>query len=411
MPEFLKLIPPVEALTLFLDNLPVHTLQTEELEVSHAAGRVTAAAVSSPEALPAFDRSSMDGFAVRAADTYGCSDSLPAYLALVGEAPMGAAPSFSIGQGQAAVIYTGGMLPPGADAVVMMEYTQVSRPGEVEILRPVAPGENTLRKGEDVAEGELILPAGLRLRPAAIGGLLALGLTQVSVVRRPVVGILSSGDEVIPPQQRPQPGQVRDINTYALSALVAEQGGTSRLYGIIPDSYEVLRDAIRRAWQECDCVIITAGSSASTRDLTARAIQELGDPGVLVHGVAIRPGKPTILAVCGGKPIIGLPGNPVSALVIAGLFVAPLVDRLLGISGQALKPAVQARLAANLPSQAGREDWYPVRLLQAEQGYQAEPIFFKSSLIFNLARADGLVRVPADANGLEAGETVSVVLL
>jgi molybdopterin molybdotransferase len=260
--------------------------------------------------------------------------------------------------------------------------------------------------GEDVRPGDCVLKAGTLLRAAQIGGLLALGQLEVAVARRPRFGILSTGDEVIPVTQKPAPGQVRDINTGALSALIEQFGGVANEYPIVPDRAQALEMALRQARSENDAVIITAGSSASVRDLTADVIQQMGAPGVLVHGVNIRPGKPTILAVCDGQPIIGLPGNPVSALVIARLFVAPLVQRLLGMAMQPW-PLRVARLTLNIPSQAGREDYVPVRLL----GDQAEPIFFKSNLIFTLGQADGLVRIPADANGLEAGSVVDVFLI
>jgi molybdopterin molybdotransferase len=293
----------------------------------------------------------------------------------------------------------------------MLENTQVTRPGEIEILRPVAPGENMLKTGEDVAAFEEVIPRGVRLRPPEIGGLAALGITQVQVAGRPRVGIISSGDEVISPNEKPAPGQVRDVNTYTLSALVERHGGVPVLYGIVPDAFDALVSVLSKAIQECDGVVITAGSSASTRDLTAQAIKSQGDPGVLVHGVNVRPGKPTILAVCQGKPLIGLPGNPVSALVIASLFVLPVIDYLTGARSDQRTPFIPARLTLNLPSQAGRDDWVPVRLIASGQGILAEPIFFKSNLIFNLVRADGLIHIPADATGLSAGQPVEVTLL
>jgi molybdopterin molybdotransferase len=305
------------------------------------------------------------------------------------------------------------MMPAGADAVVMLEYTQAARPGEVEVLRALAPGENVLRAGEDVAAGQVVLPQGTLLRPPEIGGLMALGLIRVSVARPPRVAILSSGDEVIEPERSPQPGQVRDVNTYTLAALAERHGGCAACSGIIPDRQEALDQALRGALDGCDMAVITAGSSASTRDLTAEVIDALGPPGVLAHGVNVKPGKPTILAVCRGKPVIGLPGNPVSALVIAGLFVVPVIERLLGLPAGRPRPAVPARLSVNLPSQAGREDWVPVKLVAeaAATGYRAEPIFFKSNLIFTLAQADGLLHIPPDATGLEAGAEVRVELL
>jgi molybdopterin molybdotransferase len=411
MPEFLQLLPPAEALAQLLRHLPEFTPAAEPVATSAALGRVTALPVIAPEPLPAFPRSTVDGYALRARDTFGASETLPAYLTLAGEVPMGAAPSFALQSGQAALIHTGGMLPAGADAVIMLENTQPSRPGEVEVLKAVAPGENELRAGEDVAAGQVVLPAGHSVRPAEIGGLMALGLTQLAVVVLPKVGILSSGDEVVPPEQDLQPGQVRDVNSYTLSALVEKHGGYAVRYGIVPDQRAALKETLERALKECDLVMITAGSSASTRDLTAEVINALGAPGVLVHGVNVKPGKPTILAVSGGKPVIGLPGNPVSALVIAGLFVVPLLERQLGLPAGTPRAAIPARLSTNLASRAGREDWVPVRLVPGAQGWIAEPIFYKSNLIFSLVQADGMFHIPADATGLEVNTPVLVELL
>jgi molybdopterin molybdotransferase len=415
MPEFLHLLPPRDALNLLLENLPLE-IQSEEAESSAALGRVTVSPVIAQHPLPSFPRSTVDGYAVRAADTHGASESLPAYLNLVGEVPMGGSPDFTLSPAECALIHTGGMLPSGADAVMMIEHTQGARKAEVEVLRSVAVGENILKVGEDVAKGQEVIPAGTRLRPAEIGGLMALGVTHVQVARRPRIAILSTGDEVVPPDREIGPGQVRDINSYTLSALVERAGGEPVRYGIISDRAGDLLAAASAAWRQCDTLVITAGSSASVRDLTSQVINQLGPPGVLVHGVDVRPGKPTILAVCKeqessrSKPVIGLPGNPVSALVIAGLFVVPVIETQLGIQQARPEPVVQARLTLNLASQAGREDWVPVRLLPDEAGYQAEPIFGKSNLIFTLARADGLLRIAPDATGLSAGELVEVVL-
>jgi molybdopterin molybdotransferase len=415
MPEFLTLLPPPQALETLLAYIPAR-LGEEEIPTADALGRVTFAAVQAPHPLPAFARSTVDGYAVRAADTFGASDALPAYLQLAGEVPMGAAPAFSIAAAECALIHTGGMLPGGADAVVMVEHTQQAGLGAaqhtlVEVLRAVGVGENALQVGEDVAAGQDVIATGQRLRPAEIGGLMALGLTRVQVARKPRVGIISSGDEVVPPEVAAGPGQVRDVNSYTLAALVAQSGGEPVLFGIVQDDFSAMQAAVGQALEECDLVVITAGSSASTRDLTARVIDSLGAPGVLVHGVNVRPGKPTILAVCGDKPLVGLPGNPVSALVIAGLFVVPLIERLLGLAVERPHPSVPAHLSLNLASQSGREDWVPVRLVETESGVMAEPVFGKSNLIFTLARADGLVRIPADANGLESGAQVEVHIL
>ncbi|HSH04059.1 MAG TPA: gephyrin-like molybdotransferase Glp, partial [Anaerolineae bacterium] len=363
------------------------------------------------EPLPAFPRSTVDGYALRAADTHGASPTLPAYLTLTTEIPMGAAATTPLTLGQCQLIHTGGMLPPGADAVIMIEQTQKTAEAEIECLRPVAHGDNVIQIGEDITPNQQILPAGHHLRPADLGGLLALGLTTIPVTPQPTVAIISSGDELVPPSQPLAPGQIRDINSYTLDAFIRNAGGQPRRYPIIPDNPAAFATTARQALADNDVVIFTAGSSVSVRDLTAQTIDTLGPPGILVHGVNIRPGKPTILAVCHDQPVIGLPGNPVSALVIAELFVRPLLAHLQGRTTPLLRPQIPATLTLNLPSQSGREDWLPVRLIPTPDGYQAEPIFGKSNLIFTLARADGLLRIPPDATGLPAGEPVLITLL
>ena len=410
MPEFLTLLPPLEARSILLNHF-THTCPLETVESPRALGRVTARPVQAPFALPSFARSTVDGYAVRAVDTHGANESLPAYLLDVGEVPMGTSPDLGITTAQCAVIHTGGMLPGGADSVVMIEHTQIAKIGEVEVLRAVGVGENVLQPGEDVQQSDEVIPAGRRLRPAEIGGLMALGIREVETVQSPRVAILSTGDEVIAAEERLRPGQVYDVNTYTLSTLVQQHGGLPIPFGIVADDEKSLRTEARRAMAEADMVVITAGSSASTRDLTAGVIDSLGEPGVLVHGVNVRPGKPTILGVCDGVPFIGLPGNPVSALVIAGLFVVPILEAMLGLEKKSTTPSVSASLSVNLTSVAGREDWVPVQLSQDQNGYRAEPVFGKSNLIFTLSRADGLVCIPPDANGLAVGDVVDVHLM
>ena len=410
MPEFLKLLPPAEALEKLLKNVsPIDIVET--IETNQAVGRAAAEKVLASQDLPSFARTTVDGYTVRAKDTHGASDNLPMYLTHVGEVSMGGAPEFEIGLAQCALIHTGGMLPKGADAVVMVEDTQQVRTGEIEILRAVSVGENVIQIGEDVVQGQTILSKGRVIRPADIGGLMATGFTKVKVAKRPDVAIISSGDEVVPPETQIKPGQVRDINSYTLSALVEQAGGVPHRYGIVSDTFEALQEVAKTALQQNDMLVITAGSSASTRDMTAQVIDTLGNPGVLVHGVNVRPGKPTILGSCGGKVAVGLPGNPVSALIIAGLFVTPVIERLLGIERKGFQAKLQAKLAVNLSSKAGREDWVPVKLKPIDEGFMADPIFGKSNLIFTLAKADGLIKIPADANGMAAGEKIMVWLV
>jgi molybdopterin molybdotransferase len=415
MPEFLTLLPPDEARALLLSHLAGPLPDFETMDSLQALGRISAQDIYAPHPLPEFPRSTMDGYAVRAADTFGAGESQPAYLTLVGEISMGVPAEMTLRPTQCALIHTGGMLPEGADAVVMLEYTQSARKDEIEIIRAVAAGENIIAIGEDVRKGQVVLPRGTLLREAEIGGLMALGIIRLEVVRKPRIGLISSGDEVLEPNQEVMtPGKVRDINSYTLAALVSRAGGEPIRYGIVRDDFSALQIKARRALDECDAVIITAGSSASIRDMTADVIRTLGAPGVLVHGINTRPGKPTILGVADGRVVIGLPGNPVSALVNGVLFVVPLIDKLLGALPH-VRAMVMARLTVNLPSQAGREDWWPVRLIKSTSGrdkdYDAEPIFGKSNLIFTLAAADGLLCIPPDATGLSAGEMVDVMLL
>lgn len=406
--EFFNVQPVQVALELLMRHW-THMPRVETLDPRDALGRVLATAPRSPLDLPTFTRSTMDGYAVRAADTFGASASLPAYLTCVGRVPMGTMPSIEVGPGQAVEIYTGGMLPPGADAVVMIERTQPFGETEIEVLGPIAPGENLVQIGEDVAQDAVILPVGHKLCPQDIGGLLAVGILSVDVAALPRIGILSSGDELISPEATPTQGQIRDINAHTLAALIREAGGEPVLLGIARDTLEDFQSRARAGFSDVDMLVITAGSSVSVRDLTCQVIESLGKPGILQHGLAVKPGKPTILAVCAGKPVIGLPGNPVSAFLIARQIVVPLIKYALGEAPR-LRATVRATLVSNIASTTGREDTVPVHLVQQDGQITAEPVFGKSNLIYTLVNADGLVTVPLNSNGLKAGSIVDVTL-
>ena len=407
--ELFNVRTPADALQTLLARLPKRDA-VEAIATRDALDRVLAQDLCSPADLPSFRRSTMDGFAVRAADTFGATEGLPAYLDLVDEVFMGQAPTRALGSGECARIATGGMLPDGADAVVMVEQTQDVDPTTIEAVRAVAPGENVVQVGEDVRTGDPILPRGHVLRPQDLGGLVAMGITTVPVTGRLRVAIVSGGDELVDPEQTPGPGQIRDINSYTLAALVKRGGHEPVLAGVFPDEYSALETAARNALAENDVLILSAGSSVSARDMTAQVVDGLGQPGVLVHGVSLKPGKPTILAVCGDKAVFGLPGNPVSCMVTFDLFVAPTLAYL---SGAAAPPSrvVTARLTRNIASATGREDYVQVRLdRRADGGLDAVPIFGKSNLIFTLVRSDGMLKIPLDAGGLNAGAQVEVVL-
>lgn len=425
MPEFFNVLPPDEARELLFTHLTA-VLSPETIAAENALGRVTAGPVHAPHPLPAFRRSTMDGYAVKAADTFGASERLPAFLTVIGEAPMGKPAHVTLRNGEAALVHTGGMIPETADAVVQVEQTQVVRGQfsvnseqltvnsgqsfEIEVMRAVAVGQNVLQVGEDVAQNAQVLAAGHLLRPQDVGGLLALGITAISVVRQPRVAILATGDEVIHPAQLAGPGQIRDINSYTVAGLTQQAGGIPVLAGIIPDDFAALKQAAAEALAANDMLVMSAGSSVSVRDMTVQVIEQLGQPGVLLHGVATRPGKPTIVGVVEGKPVIGLPGNPVSAMVQFDMFGVPAIYRLQGLPTPPRRGLVWARLTQNIASESGREDYVPARLADSPEGLQATPVFGKSNLIYTLVNADGLLKVPLNKAGLLAGEWVEVRL-
>jgi molybdopterin molybdotransferase len=408
---FFQAVTPHEARAALAGFPPVGT---ERVRVADAAGRVLAEELTAPADLPHFDRANMDGYAVRAADTFGASTSLPAYLRLAGTIAMGAAARRPLGKGEAMRISTGGMLPPGGDAVVMIEHTEEVGGRQVEVHRSVSPWQHVVRAGDDVRRGEPIFARGHRLRAHDLGALTGVGITRVLVHRRPRVALVATGDEIVAPERRPRPGQIRNVNPYSLRAMIAEAGGVARDLGLVRDRPGRLRAAIARALRAADCVIVSGGSSVGAKDITLEVISSFPDSATLFHGIQIAPGKPTILARARGKAVLGLPGHPVSALVIFSRFGAPLV-RLLGgesAAGAFAEPRVRrATLAENVASEIGREDWVRVTLEPEDGGgLLARPLRGKSAQIMSLVRADGMVRVPLTDEGIEAGAAVEVVL-
>ncbi|HAJ06406.1 MAG TPA: molybdopterin molybdenumtransferase MoeA [Chloroflexi bacterium] len=409
MSEFFTLISPEEAFNKLISNLDFN-IKTHEIATEDAYHRVLSEDIYSPINLPSFTKSTMDGYAVRATDTYGATTSLPTYLTLVDEISMGTKPSFHLSQSEAALIHTGGMLPKNADAVVMIENTQKTHSSEIEVYQSVSIGENILNIGEDVTKSSQIMPKGTLLRPQEIGALMALGITSVHVSNKPIVGIISTGDEVVHPSKTINPGQVRDINSYTLSALITSAGGIPKRYGIIEDDFDSLFSTAQKANTECDIVLIIAGSSVSHRDITSEIINQLGDPGVLLHGITIKPGKPTIVGIAQNKPILGLPGNPVSALVVATILLKPTISHLQGSKIANFTPTIAAILSQNIPSVAGREDHVPVLLTTNDNTVYARPIFGKSNLIFTLVNSTGKLIVPINSTGLIKDSQVDVHL-
>jgi len=386
---------------------PARRTGVETVALSGAHGRVPAQPIRAPHDLPGFARATVDGFAVRAADTYGASEGLPSYLDVTGAVLMGRAPEVAVAPGIAVAMPTGGVLPEGADAVVMVEHTQETMPGTIEVVRPVAPGEGLVRADEDARAGAELLPAGRRLRAQDVGLLAAAGATDVRVHARPRVAIVSTGDEIVPPGTEDLAiGQIRDATASALGALVRDAGGDPDPRGIVPDDRDALAAVLRDAVASCDVVVVSAGSSVGARDETAAVVAGLGEPGIWTHGIALRPGKPTLLADCGGVPVIGLPGNPRSALVVFRVIGMPIVRLVGGMTDPPPEPTVRARLERSVPSAAGRLDVVQVTVRDGI----ATPLFGASALLTILTAADGSIVVPHDATGLPAGSEVDVTL-
>ena len=386
---------------------PARRTGVETVALSGAHGRVPAQPIRAPHDLPGFARATVDGFAVRASDTYGASEGLPSYLDVTGAVLMGRAPEVAVAPGIAVAMPTGGVLPEGADAVVMVEHTQETMPGTIEVVRPVAPGEGLVRADEDARAGAELLPAGRRLRAQDVGLLAAAGATEVRVHARPRVAIVSTGDEIVPPGTEDLAiGQIRDATASALGALVRDAGGDPDPRGIVPDDRDALAAVLRDAVASCDVVVVSAGSSVGARDETAAVVAGLGEPGIWTHGIALRPGKPTLLADCGGVPVIGLPGNPRSALVVFRVIGMPIVRLVGGMTDPPPEPTVRARLERSVPSAAGRLDVVQVTVRDGV----ASPLFGASALLTILTAADGCIVVPDDATGLPAGSEVDVTL-
>jgi molybdopterin molybdotransferase len=384
----------------------------ESVSLENALGRVLSKDIMSPENLPGFYRTSMDGYAVRAKDTFGASESLPALLNTAGEVVMGQVPTIIVGSGQAVKISTGGMLPDGSDGVVMVEYCHVLDEKTIEVSRAISPLENVIQPDDDFREGSIVLRRGHMLRPQDLGLMAGLGIPHASVYTRPRVAIISTGDEVIPIDKRPKSGQVRDINSYTLSAFCRQAGAEPSILGLCGDNFEQLRDMVEKGMSKADTVWISGGSSVGTRDLTLKVFESFDSMELLVHGISISPGKPTIIARIGSQAIFGLPGHTASAMVVAEVFLSPFLSRLSGEGDPQQRSIyqVEAQLSRNIESASGREDYIRVRLTRGGGTLRAEPIFGKSALISTLVEADGLLKVERNTEGLYEGELVKVMI-
>ena len=409
MKEFFKVITVEEALGFRTDFA---RMQTEKVPLTESLGRILAEIVESDIDLPDFPRSIMDGFAVKGASTFGASEGNPAYLMVKGSVAMGQSSNLTVGTGETVRISTGGMLPAGSDSVVMVEHTEALDDTTIEVYRSVAPGQNMVTVGEDIKKGETILPAGHAIRPQEAGLLAALGRQEVTVFQKPVVGIISTGDEVVPVDQAPGPGQIRDVNTYTLMNQVAELGAVAVPFGIVGDDYEALLAKSIRALEQCDLILVSGGSSVGARDFTLDIISAMQSSSTLFHGISISPGKPTILASVQNKQFWGLPGHVVSAMVVFSRIVKPFIEYISGIADSTKNEIrLTARLTRNLASAQGRVDFVRVRLFKKSGVNCAEPILGKSGLISTMVKADGLIEIGMNTEGLDEGTEVEVILL
>ena len=385
---------------------------TEEISLIDANGRVLAVDAFSDVDLPDFTRSTMDGYAVKASSTYGATDGNPAYLSVTGSIAMGETPSFAIGPGEAARISTGGMLPAGADSIVMIEYVNAIDDQTIEVYRSAAPGQHIVQIAEDFQKDDKILTRGRKLRPQEVGLLAAFGRESIAVFKKPRVAIISTGDEIISVDQKPERGQIRDINTYTLFCQVQDVGAVPIPFGIVRDNADDLYRACAQALDQTDMVLISGGSSVGVRDFSLDVLSALPDPQILVHGISISPGKPTILARSGLKALWGLPGHVVSAMVVFSVVVRPFIEHIGGLVHESrLRPLICARLSRNVSSAQGRVDFIRVKLTYKEGVLWANPILGKSGLINTMVKADGLIQVGINTEGLDEGSEVEVLPL
>lgn len=392
-----------DALTQSKEHFSVYKPGAEKIKLDKALGRYLSAKIQFSEFVPNFNRSTVDGYALRAEDIRGCSESNPGLLRLIGRVEMGKPSLLRVDKMTTALVPTGADVPEGADCVVMIEYAEKFDDDEIAILKPAAPGANMIFRGDDGKPEETLFNIGHQLNPADIGSLAALGITEVEVFTQLKVGIISTGDELIKPEEKPASGQIRDVNSPMLKASMQQMGLTPVVHEFIPDQEILLEKALLELCASSDCVLVSGGTSVGVRDNLARVIERHGK--ILIHGLAVKPGKPTIVADIDGKLIIGLPGNPVAAYFITRMLVKPIL--LSFMMAEASETVISAKMSSAYSSNQGREEFL---LVEVKNGL-ATPIPSKSGLITNVSRANGFIRIPRDSEGLADGASVHVILM
>ena len=407
MKEFFK-VKTLETVLNYRSAFP--RVEIEKVPLLETVGRVLAEDITADDDLPDFPRAIVDGYAVQGASTFGSSEGNPAYLTVSGSIAMGESPKLTIGPGEAARIATGGMLPHGADSVVMIEHTEVIDDTTIEVYRSVAPGQNMITIGEDIKKQANVIKQGQTIRPQEAGLMAALGKKEVAVYQKPVIGIISTGDEIISVEETPSRGQIRDINTYTLAGLIHQAEAIAVTYGIIQDNFENLFEKCKSALDRCHMILISGGSSVGARDFTVEVFSSMPDAEILVHGISISPGKPTILAKVQNKAFWGIPGHVVSAMIVFARVVRPFIEYIGGKSDEKRKELrLQAKLSRNVASAQGRVDFIRVQLRIDGNQLWADPVLGKSGLISTMVKADGLIEIDINTEGLDKGTVVEVI--
>jgi len=392
-----------EALNMFLAQASPEKLRTENIPLGSALNRVLAEAVVTSEDLPRFDRSAVDGYAVKAKDTQGASQFKPRILRL--------SATDIVGSNQARELWTGNPLPRGADAVAMLESTKQIGDGKLEVWVRLTPGENVSRKGEDLQKGEIAVKAGVRLKPQHLGLLASIGKTTVAVAEKPKAAVLVTGNELAPLGSERRKNQIFDSNSVTICSLCRELGAESVDLGIAKDDAEEILRKLRVGLDKADLILTTGGTSVGALDLVPEAVGKLGKPGIIVHGVAMRPAMPTALALVNGKPVIILSGNPVAAMVAFEVFARPLICKMLGMKRVESRPFVKAEMVRRVSTALGRRTFVRVKVFREGEAFFAEPVSARGSgLLSTMTRANGYVVVPENREGIGQGEHVLVYL-
>ncbi|KAB3529049.1 molybdopterin molybdotransferase MoeA [Alkaliphilus serpentinus] len=406
--ELLKTLSMKEAKVLTKENFNNWRMDIEYISLYEASGRILAEDILSPINVPDFNRSTVDGYAVKSKSTIGCSEGLPGFFNVVGEVEMGKSTSLRVEDGECCYVPTGGMLPEGSDGVVMVEYTEALDDATICIYKGVAPHENCLLKGEDIKEGEMVLKKGLILRGQDIGVLGGMGFNEIPVFKKLRVGIISTGDEIVGPQDKMKRGQIRDMNTYSLAAALIKDGCQVTATAVVKDQLQLLKTKISEFLQISDMVLVSGGSSMGTRDVTKDAINQLGEPGVFIHGIAVKPGKPTIVGKVHDKAVFGLPGQPVSALVVYNVLVRSFIEAIQGVTSA--KPYILGEMTVNIPSADGREHYVMVNIKEEENKKLVYPLHGKSGMLTMMTNSLGYVIIEQNQEGVHKGQPVKVYL-